>query len=213
MLRGRAPEVTVVFPTRDRWDLLRRTLPTVLNQEAVYLEVVLVDDGSRDDGAGSVLVADERVRVIRHLTAQGVARARNTGIAAARGIWTAFLDDDDPWAPRKLRSQLDAANSDGGEFAYSGVLVLDEALRPIDVWSPPPPHELRERLRGLNAFPAGASNVVVRTDAIRRIGGFDERLAHVADWDAWIRLAGAAMGNACEETSVSTGWPAVRERG
>lgn len=43
----------MVFPTRDRWDLLRRTLPTALNQEAVDLEVVLVDDGSRDDGAGS----------------------------------------------------------------------------------------------------------------------------------------------------------------
>src|SRR5688500_342442 len=98
-----SPEVTVVIPTRDRWNLLeRRALRSVLAQEDVRLEVVVVDDGSSEPAPPSI-ERDERVRVVRHETSRGVPAARNTGIGEATAAWTAFLDDDDLWAPRKLR--------------------------------------------------------------------------------------------------------------
>src|ERR671931_448444 len=117
-----APEVTVVVPTHGRWDLLSTAaLPASLGQEGVDLEVVVVDDGSTDATAeGLARIEDPRLRVVRHDRPHGVAQARNAGIAAARGEWVALLDDDDLWAPWKLRAQLDAAVAERAVFAYGG---------------------------------------------------------------------------------------------
>ena len=104
------PEVSVVIPTRDRSRLLGLTLHSVLWQRGVVVVVVVVDDGSTDDTAQTVAgLADPRVRLVRHDTAQGVSAARNRGITEAHGRWVAFLDDDDLWAPDKLACQLQAA--------------------------------------------------------------------------------------------------------
>ena len=90
----------------------RRRTPcrSALAQRDVDVEVVVVDDGSDEDGRRALeALTDSRVRVVRHATREGQSRARNTGIEAARGEWIAFLDDDDLWSPDKLREQLDAA--------------------------------------------------------------------------------------------------------
>src|SRR5437868_15474590 len=99
-----SPEVTVVLPTRDAWDLLPATLASVQGQEDVDLEGVVVDDGSRDvTAAGLADWPDPRVTVCRREVSGGVAAARNVAIERAHGEWLAFLDHDDLWAPRKLR--------------------------------------------------------------------------------------------------------------
>jgi GT2 family glycosyltransferase len=67
----------------------------------------------------------------------------------------------------------------------------------------PEPEALRRAIRSRNAIPAGASNVLVRADLIRRVGGFDPRLAHLADWDLWIRLTEAATPGRCAEVHVA----------
>ena len=67
--------------------------------------------------------------VIRHATQRGVSAARNSGIREARGTWTAFLDDDDAWAPDKLVSQLSAATAAGRGWVYTGDVHVDERLR------------------------------------------------------------------------------------
>ena len=63
------------------------------------------------------------------------------------------------------------------------------ACRSIEVYEAPPSAELADMLLAYNAVPAGASNVVARADAIREVGGYDETLSQLADWDLWIRLA------------------------
>jgi hypothetical protein len=67
------------------------------------------------------------------------------------------------------------------------------------VYEAPPPAELAEMLLAYNAVPAGASNVVARADAIRGVGGYDETLSQLADWDLWIRLALVGPPAVCEE--------------
>src|ERR687896_831399 len=121
-----APDVTVVIPTRSRWDLLSTAaLPSALAQEDVEIEVIVVDDGSSDTTPDALAeLADPRVRVLRHQRARGVARARNAGIAAARGEWIAFLDDDDLWSPRKLRLQLERAADTKAHVLYTGVIEI-----------------------------------------------------------------------------------------
>jgi glycosyltransferase involved in cell wall biosynthesis len=186
--------VSVVIPTRNRWPLLRRTLGSALAQAGVDVEVVVVDDASTDDTARELdAIDDPRLRVVRHDAQRRTAAARNSGIEAARGAWVAFLDDDDIWAPDKLAAQLAAAHSAGAQFAYCGAVGVDIDGEPR-VLHPDPPSAaaLREQIVRRNVIPAGASNVVASTELLREVGGFDERLFQLADWDLWIRLAAAA---------------------
>ena len=199
-----APEVSVVIPTRGRWSLLSRTLGGALRQDDVELEVVVVDDGSCDETPERLAqLGDERVRVMRHEVPRGVAAARNRGIAQARGEWVAFLDDDDLWAPCKLRTQLDAGSAGGAGFAYSAVVAVDSSRRVTRSLPFPSPEELMRLQLRQSVLPAGGSNVVVRTDLVRRLGGFDESLYHLADWDLWLRLADAAPAAASPEVTVA----------
>jgi glycosyltransferase involved in cell wall biosynthesis len=198
------PEVTVVIPTRNRWPVLSTSaLPSALAQESVEHEVIVVDEGSTDATAAKIESFEEpRLRLIRHDSARGVAQARNAGIAAARGAWVAFLDDDDLWSPQKLRRQLDAAAAREASFAYTAAAWLDERKHYLHSLAPPDPEGLDVRLLRWNEIWAGGSNVIARTEVIRRLGGFDERLFQLADWDLWIRLALEGRGACVEDVLV-----------
>jgi glycosyltransferase involved in cell wall biosynthesis len=183
-------DVTVVIPTRDRPDLLALTLQTVLWQESVQTEILVVDDGE-EPGTAEVVrqVGDSRVRVLRNSDPHGVSGARNMGIAASRGDWIAFLDDDDLWAPRKLAAQLAMAETSGAAWVYAGDVTVDEELRVIGGAPPPSPKTVVTELRRHNAVPSGSSNVVVRRDVLDMVGRFDPQLRTSEDWDLWLRLA------------------------
>lgn len=200
------PEVSVVVPTRDRWQLLRRTVASALAQERVRVEVLVVDDGSASPPpAQDVTGGDPRVTLLSHDSSLGVAHARNTGIGAARGEWVALLDDDDLWAPDKLREQVDAAIRADAGWVYSAVVLVDGELRGLEALPAPAPQDVLDRLiaHPTSAIPAGASNVCARADLVRRLGAFDEELAHLADWDMWLRLAENGRPAACEEQHVA----------
>jgi hypothetical protein len=185
-----APEVSVVIPTRNRWPLLSVTLSSVLAQEEVALEALVVDDASTDETPERLAeMTDPRVRSVRHERPLRQAAARNNGIRAARGRWLAFIDDDDLWAPRKLRLVVDEAERRDAVIAYSGAVVLDDSHAVIEALSPPAPEALIPALIPGSGIPAGASNVVALAETVRRLGGFDEELSQFSDWDMWLRLA------------------------
>lgn len=195
------PEVSVIIPTRDRWHLLSaHALPSALGQQDVDLEVLVVDDGSSDETTdGLARVRDPRLRVLRNEHTTGVSGARNTGIDAARGGWLAFLDDDDLWSPRKLRSQLNALGA--SRWGFASVVVVDESLRPVSVLRPPGPEAVAAALAFGNVV-GGPSNVVAETELVRELGGFDEHLSHSADWDMWLRLAQTGTPGVCRDVLV-----------
>jgi glycosyltransferase involved in cell wall biosynthesis len=198
-------EVSVVIPTRNRWPLLStRSLPSALAQEEVDHEVIIVDDGSTDETPTRLAeLNDVRLRVIRHDKRAGVARARNTGLVAARADWLAFLDDDDVWAPLKLRTQLDAASASDAVFVYSAIAKLDEESRISELPPPPGAAELASSLLSRNVIRGGCSNVMAKTQIVRKLGGFDERLSQLTDWDLWIRLANAGPAAVSAEIAVA----------
>jgi glycosyltransferase involved in cell wall biosynthesis len=184
-------EISVVIPTKNRWQLLSRmALPSALAQQGVEHEVVVVDDGSTDRTAEYLSgLGDPRVRVVRRHVSGGMAAARNAGIAVSRGEWIALLDDDDLWAPHKLRTQLDAARRADADFAFGAVVAVDDRRSVLGDLYLPSAEGLARELLGACVIPAGCSNVIVRADVLAHVGGFDEQLRHVADWDLWLRIA------------------------
>jgi hypothetical protein len=198
------PDVSVVIPTRDRWSLLATAVTSALSQDGVRLELVVIDDGSVDDAPTHLTACnDRRLAILRKESSGGVAQARNLGIKAARGKWIAFLDDDDVWAPGKLRRQLDVAETAGADFAYSSAVVIDSHYVPIRKVPATSPGNLRASLAvAPEALPAGQSNVIVRAAFVRELGGFNEELAVLADWDMWIRMAWSGRAAALHEIHV-----------
>ena len=183
-------DVSVVIPTRNRSALLAITLRSVLRQQEVDFEVIVVDEASTDDTpAVLAALADPRVRVIRHETAFGLPAARNRGAAAARGEWLAFVDDDDLWAPDKLARQLRAGTAAGRDWVYTGGVNI-EGRRIVFGRPVLPPDAVVAALPRYNPIPGGGSNVIVRRPAWLRAGPFEPRFRSGGeDWEMSLRLA------------------------
>lgn len=198
-------EVSVIIPTRDRPASLARTLLSALSQTDVEAEVLIVDDGSRTPVAEHLAdTAPGTIRVLRHESPHGVAAARNAGIAAANGSWLAFLDDDDLWAPDKLRRQLDAAQEEAADFAFSSGLAIDEEGGVLDVRDAPlSTCDLHRALLAANHIPCCASNLIARSPLVRALGGFDTDLTALADWDLALRLSAVGKGAIARERLVA----------
>jgi cellulose synthase/poly-beta-1,6-N-acetylglucosamine synthase-like glycosyltransferase len=109
------PLVSIIMPTWNRAQLLRRAVLSVQAQTYAGWELIVVDDGSTDDTPyvlQGLQTFDRRIRVVAGEHA-GVSRARNAGLAAARGKYVAFLDSDNTWQPDFLRVALSAMHSRG----------------------------------------------------------------------------------------------------
>jgi glycosyltransferase involved in cell wall biosynthesis len=96
---------SIIIPLYNKAKTIRNTLQTVLQQTLADFEVIIVDDGSTDNGVEVIehFTNDKRVRIIRQKN-QGVSVARNNGILYAKNRWVAFLDADDEWLPEYLGS-------------------------------------------------------------------------------------------------------------
>src|ERR1044071_9490294 len=168
-------QVTIVIPTRNRRALLAMTLRSVLRQQRVDLEVIVVDEASSDDTASTLAaVTYTRLRIIRHDTPHGLSAARNHGAYEARGHWLTFVDDDDLWAPDKVVCQIEAAEAAGRDWVYTGSVNI-EGWRIVHSRPPLAPEDTVAALPRFNAIPGGGSNVMWRRSMWMRVGPFDTR--------------------------------------
>jgi glycosyltransferase involved in cell wall biosynthesis len=164
------PSVGVVIPTRQRPELLRRAVDSVLAQEYPgALRVVVVYDGTEPD-EDLTRDGDRSVAVTVNRRTPGLAGARNTGILALDGVdLVAFCDDDDRWLPGKLAAQVAAlAGHPGAEFVTAGIEVeYDGAVHPRLAGAEVVVHEdlLRSRMAMLHA-----STFLVRRAALADAG-------------------------------------------
>jgi glycosyltransferase involved in cell wall biosynthesis len=186
------PEVTAVITTHARPEHVREAVASVRAETFKNLECMVVDDGGSYEPAGD---AGIEVRVLRG-SGLGVARARNLGLAAARGEFVIFLDDDDVALPNRITTLLAAARRFDADLCY-GLTRRADASGPLPL--PPVPTGLMSPA-GIGfcdvlTCAAHVNSVLVRTAALRDVGGFDVEARHFDDWSAWLRLAdqGAVM--------------------
>jgi len=186
--------VSLVIATFNHGRFLPDALDSAIAQTLRGIEIIVVDDGSTDDTPAVLARYSGRIRVVRQPN-RGLAAARNAGLAAAHGSYVSFLDADDVMMPTKLAEQvavLDRAPSVG--WTYCDVLIETVATgaetraserfgygaRMLEGWLFP------ELIRG-NFIPAIAP--LVRRTALDAVGGFDDRLTALEDWDLWLRLS------------------------
>ena len=156
------PAISILTPVYKGINFLRRTFACVQAQSFTDWEWILVDDESRD-GSGKLIeefaAADPRVRTM-HQKNGGTSVARNTAMAAARGKYLAFLDEDDIYHPRYLETLFNLAEEHGADIAGCQKLMFDERAEPTFPDDGPAPDAevkvadrdgLREWLAGLKA--------------------------------------------------------------
>ena len=184
--RRRTRSVSVVIPSFNSGAWVAQAVQSALMQSSPPSEVIVVDDGSTDDTHQRLAPLMHRIRYLVQPN-QGVAVARNHGIAASSGELVAFLDADDVWHPRKLELQLAALDGDAsvcmlgtGAYDWPGSTPRDRgACRSIPVpW---------RQLAVKNLFTT--SSILVQREALERAGPFDPELRGPEDYDLWLRIA------------------------
>lgn len=185
------PAVSIVVPTYNRPQLLRRALVSVLAQTFADFEVLVVDDGQSDETAALVATcADPRLRYLRQPENRGVAAARNRGIGEARGQFVAFLDDDDEWLPAKLARQValfGRAPAEVGLICTGFETVLADGSR---IFGPTPARgDVFKNLLARNVLQGANSSALIRRQIVTDIGFFDEVLPAIEDYDYWLRIS------------------------
>jgi glycosyltransferase involved in cell wall biosynthesis len=182
-----APLVSVIIPTYNRADLVAQAVASVQAQTYRDFEIVVVDDGGTD-GTFEALAARRELRVLRHPGCRGVAAARNTGIAAARGEWLAFLDSDDLWLPDKLARQISLLEGQPELL----ICQTDETWvrRGVRVNKPAAHRKVAGRifLPSLGRCMVSPSAVMLHRRLLQDHGAFDATLPAAEDYDLWLRL-------------------------
>ncbi len=186
------PAVAVVVPTRDRLPLLRDAVESVLSQDWPSWELIVVDDAS-SDGTSAWLadVVDTRVHGVRLDERVERSTARNRGLAEASAPYVLFLDDDDRLRPAALRHLVPVLERVPGAVAALGAKeVFDGTGHHKRI-----PHPRLKLVRPVwDDVMAGwmfvSGQVLLRTDAVRDVAGWDEHLVVAEDQDLWLRAIG-----------------------
>ena len=193
------PRVAIIMRTRDRPRMLRRAIQSVLAQGFVGWQLVVVNDGGELSDVEAVVAEQSdalagRVRVLHHGQSRGMEAASNQGICESDAEYIAIHDDDDEWAPEFLDETiryLDEHPEDGGVTVQTEIVferLTDEGRDVIERV----PFEanmhaitLADLLQHNRFVPI---SFLFRRSAYDKLGGFDESLAVVGDWEFHLRF-------------------------
>jgi glycosyltransferase involved in cell wall biosynthesis len=192
---SQSPLFSVVIPTYNRAGLLRAALDSVFRQEDADFEVIVVDDGSKEDLSAVAAEYAGRVTFLRQVNS-GPAEARNYGARTARGEYVAFLDSDDVWLPWTLKAYREVIGQhDRPAFIAGRPQVFRDAAELETIADGPVRGlEFRDYYSSGDAWRwFGASSFVVRKDALESCGGFKSELREGEDSDLTMAL-GTARG-------------------
>ncbi|HYD46980.1 MAG TPA: glycosyltransferase family A protein [Terriglobales bacterium] len=183
------PRFTAIVPTHRRLDALGRALRSVARQQHQAHQVIVVNDGPAEDleHIRRIVAASECVaQVQQNQRPAGPSGARNWGAQQAAGQWLAFLDDDDEWLPHYLAEaarHIEAAPLDVlcCAIAFEWVSGSGKPGRPVCPGLDP------AQFLTQNPGVVG-SNLIIRAELYRSLGGFDESLPFAEDQELGLRL-------------------------
>ena len=197
--------VSVIIPcyNAERW--IERAVESVLTQEGVLVEVILVDDGSTDNSLNAIRRFEGQIQIQTGPNRGGCA-ARNAGLSQARGAFVMFLDADDYLEDGALRGMVDAIMANDANLCFCDV-VDDGEMRSRHLRARPDIHSWRsvivDWLAGRFVPPCG---VLWSTTFARQLGGWNEALRNNQDGDFILRAAVAQARFVYAETGLAVYW-------
>lgn len=205
--------MTVVVPSFDHADFVEAAIASALGQTERDFEVLVIDDGSRDDTRARLArLSDPRLR-IRLQENRGLSRTLNRGLAEAQGPWIKFLPSDDLLELDCLARQLAAVDADPSlGVVFSLPTIVDAGNHPLEdpapqAWFDVPLREHAELLSGLveRNFLSAPGALFSRELALA-VGGFDPSLVVAQDYDLWLRMLSRASARLVPERLVRVRW-------
>ena len=184
------PVVSIIIPCYNAEKTIKETIDSILLQTFTNFEIIVINDGSTDNTLPVIhQLKNDRIRVFSFENS-GPQKSRNRGIEQAHGEYIALIDADDLWTPDKLASQLEALqNTPAAAVAYSWTDIIDETGQVIQSTA-------RSQAQGdifaellKHNFLANGSNPLIKAEAMRAVGGFDEAILAGQDWDMYLTLA------------------------
>ena len=179
--------VSVIIPTYNRVNTIRKAVESVLEQTYKDIELLIVDDGSTD-GTFEVLKEiqnkDKRVVVLKHEQNKGACAARNTGIINAKGDYIAFQDSDDIWMRDKLEKQMNVMEKEDVDVCFCQVETIRNGRKMFmpTVFAPGVQKELN------TVFSISMVTLLLKKNVI--LGNmFDEKMPRLQDFDLMVRVA------------------------
>ena len=185
------PLVSVVIPTKDRYDLVKGSIENVRQQNYSNLEIVIVEDGSKSGISDYISnLNDNRIKYFRQDDCKGLAVARNVGVNISKGKFIAFLDDDDRWLNDKIRLQVEViekhSNDDCMVFCWTCKVINGIVTQGNN-----------SVIRGsmtehfYKGFTLPSSCMIIPKSLLLSIGGHSEELKSCVDHDLWMKMAKA----------------------
>lgn len=199
--------VSVVIPMYNSAETIQRTLNSVKNQTCKDFEIIVVDDGSTDNGADlveSYIAANQDLDI--HLIKKangGVSTARNTGMRMAKGNYIALLDADDEWEKQKLQKQLTVLEAD----AAIDLLGCNRNGQVLDTF-------LSKKFTRLTPISArflmyknffATPTVIFKRKILTEVGFFDETQRYAEEGNYWLRICNKNNCMLLNESYVLTG--------
>lgn len=183
-----AMKVSVIMPAYNAEKYIEAAVQSVLRQTWAELELLIIDDCSRDATAAlaeRLAAADGRITVLRSAKNAGVSASRNRGVAAARGDWIAFLDSDDLWRADKLEKQLALLERHpDAVLSYTASAFMDESGRMYSYVMEAEAETTYATLLRRNLL--SCSSVMVRRDVMLRHPMGGDRMHE--DYAAWLLI-------------------------
>ena len=191
-----SPLVTVVIPSYNHARFVGAAIDSVLAQTLSDFELIVIDDGSKDDSVATIQrrlsqLNDDRARLVAREN-RGLCRTLNEGLLMARGRYFAYLGSDDLWEPTKVQKQVDLLESAGENAAasFTDCHIIDQDTKRLDRFGRQYRYhggDIYRDLVRLKFVPPSPTNLFVREKLIFA-GGFNESLP-IEDYNAWLRLS------------------------
>ncbi|WP_434112688.1 glycosyltransferase [Methylocaldum sp. GT1TLB] len=185
------PLVSIVIPVYNGSRYLGEAVESALSQTYPNIEVLVIDDGSDDNGATENISRSfgNKIRYIKKNNG-GVASALNLGLSIIKGDYFSWLSHDDIYYPNKIETQINFLRNSGlGAICYSDYDIVDENSRLLDIKRLKRIHPRQFRRFLAETSDLHGCTLLIPSDCFRVVGKFDERRKTTQDYDMWFRLA------------------------
>lgn len=191
------PKISIIIPCYNSGSTIEKCINSVLAQDNVNKEIIVVDDGSKDCSLDIIKKYGNKILLLvkdKENDEQGAASARNRGLRVATGEYVAFLDSDDFYLPgylNRLSRELESNLKLGFAFCRQKSLINNELIpwtrQNLNIWD--------EKYHVLHRSKIISTNIIlIRKSVIDKVGKFDTSLSNGEDSDFWLRISEMSAG-------------------